>query len=405
VTRTHLCLLIPILVLTDCSCRKTDAQRAREEREAMDKKLRSSLTLFPYRLVKLSMRSRNSPNRPKALDAVSQVLDQSRALPQTVTTPTEAAKMAAVYGELLLAVVAARESMKDRDEDEFPTLLTEGFGVMPSFDPYGNSEEHLMLAAIFFVFDEADQGNRLPGESEIVFYELSRATPRPSWPVDVNQFARLLRGGTFHAAGSLYAAEEELTTSVALLDDSDAGWSGNDWREHLRGAAHFIRALNRQKLGRDEGVTEDLEAMLASLQRLGVENELTWWGQAMVSSRRGRFGEAAEAIERLAVSSNLEAASQASMRDAAKSMRDTGSGVPVLLQARASAILVQALIARAGGLEKVLAMVLGDEKANQLTSPLVWLDRTRQHLVLATPDLNPIDFVKAKWRDGGHLWP
>lgn len=394
-----------VLLLTSCACRKTDAQRAREEREAMEQKLRSSLTLFPYRLVKLSLRSRGSPDRPAALDAVSRVLDQSRALPETVTTPAEAAKVAAVYGELLLAVVAARESMKDRDEDEFPTLLTNGLGVLPPVSHYGNSEEHLLLATLFFLIDEADQGNRLPGESEIVFYELSRASPQPSWPGEVTQLVRLLRGGTFHAAGSHYAAEEELTTSIALLDDPDAGLTGDDWRERMRVGAHFIRALNRQKLGRDEGVTEDMEAMLVSLKRLGVDNELTWWAQAMVSSRRGRFAEAAEAIERLAVSSNLDPASQAAMRDAATSMKKNGDGLPVLLQARASAILVRALIARAGGLERVLAMVVGDEKAHQLASPLAWLNRTREQLVVATPDLNPIDFVRAKWRDGGHLWP
>ncbi len=404
--RTPLCLLLMLAVLSDCACRKTDAQRAREEREAIEKKLRNSLTLFPYRLVKLSLRSRNSPNRPKAVDTVAKVLDQTRALPQEVTTAAEAASVAKVYGELLVALFAARESMKDRDEDEFPTLMTTAFSVMPPISPYGNAEEHLLLAAIFFVIDEADQSNQLPGETEIVFYELSRATPQPNWPVDATQTALLLRGGAFHAAGSHYAAEEELTTSIALLDDPDAGWSGGEgWREQLRVCAHFIRAMNRQKLGRDEGVTEDMEAMLTSTQRLGLDNELTWWAQAMVSSRRGRFEQAADAIEKLAVSSNLDASSQAAMHDAATSMRKTGTGLPVLLQAQASAILVRALLARAGGFEGVMAMVVGAEKAHELASPLHWLDRTRKQLVNTTPDLNPVEFVKARWRDGGHLWP
>jgi len=67
-------------------------------------------------------------------------------------------------------------------------------------------------------------------------------------------------------------------------------------------------------------------------------------------------------------------------------MRRHGDTLPVFLQARAAVILAQALIARAGGPEKLLVTVLGPERARQVYAPILWMDRVRQGVGVVSLD-------------------
>ena len=51
-----------------------------------------------------------------------------------------------------------------------------------------------------------------------------------------------------------------------------------------------------------------------------------------------------------------------------------------MLKTRAMLILAQALLARAGGIEHLLEVALGKDQAQQLLSPLTWLQRAREKL-------------------------
>jgi hypothetical protein len=343
--------------------------------------------LFPYRFVKLSLRSSKSPNRPEAIDGVMKLIAETEALPQKPATPDELQKTATTWARLAKASWDARQTMMTRDEDEFPTLA-ELYLSAPLPPPYDPQLEHLALAAVWFLVDSADRGHKVPGGTEYVFYELMRAEPQPSWPMDARALAQLLRGGAYCATDKHYAAEEELTAAIASLEtltaDQLLGLGDRVSKEEAlhggRAAAYFLRAWNRMGLKRDDGAADDLEKGLAELQIIGVDNELTQWGWAFVHARRERPEQAAEQLDKLAHSPNLDEKTRAELAEAATDLRQSGKGIPLLLQTRAMVIIGQALLARAGGFERVLEEVLGPEKAKQVLTPLTWLVRAREKL-------------------------
>lgn len=385
-------LLIPLL-LTSCFCRKTDAQKAQAERDQMEERIKTSLTLLPYRLVKIGVRAKDDPRRPPAVDALQLMLAETQALPAKPATAEEVLHEAATYARLLKALYDARETMKDRDEDEFPPLAQVLLGE-PLPPPFDMQLEHLGLAAFWFLVDSADQANRIPGSTEYVFYEMARATPQPGWPKEARWFAQLLRGGAFCAAKYHYAAEEELTAYVTAMETATvsdfAGWTAahanaEQTMHGLRAAGYFVRAWNRMGLKREEGSTEDLEKGLTELQALGIDNELTQWGWALVHARRGRFDQSATELDKLAQSPHLDEKTRTELAAAAVSMRSQEHALPLMLEARATFILAQALLSRAGGVEHLLSLVVGDDHAKQIALPLTWLERTRRGLSGASP--------------------
>lgn len=411
--KTRLWSPVALLVLGLGACRcQTDAQRAKAEREAVEKELRTSLVLLPYRFVKLSVRSSKSATRPAEVDGVMTLIDETQRLPAKPATAEELAKEAATWARLAKAVWDAREAMMTRDEDEFPTLA-ERFLSEPFPPPYDAQFEHLMLATLWFVVDAADRSHRVPGSTQYIFYEVMRATPQPGWPKDARWLALLLRGGAYCVTDKHYAAEEELTVALGEFERATpadfSGWSGLASPEQtahgLKAAGFFLRAWNRLGLSRDDQAADDLEKGLGELEALGIENELTQWGWAVVHSRRGRYAQAAEQLERLAQSQNLDAETKRELAEAASAMRTHGEGIPLLLQTRAMVILAQALLARAGGLENVLRVAVGDARAKELLAPLEWLQRTREKLGSAPSQVaeqgkalgaKGLDFVKRR---------
>jgi hypothetical protein len=69
------------LLVCSCVCSKSDADRAREEREAIKQRMAKSLVLWPYPLAKMAFRARQSPGRPAAIDRLVEILDELKALP------------------------------------------------------------------------------------------------------------------------------------------------------------------------------------------------------------------------------------------------------------------------------------------------------------------------------------
>jgi len=129
------CLLLAC-PLSSCTCKqKTDAERAAEERAKVDEMLRSSLSLLPYRIGKALERSRGQANRPEIFAKFEEAWAK-------VTGPTASPKE---YLDLSLAIYRARETLKDRDEDEFPTMYEVVHGSLP-FPGYDSGMEHAACA-------------------------------------------------------------------------------------------------------------------------------------------------------------------------------------------------------------------------------------------------------------------
>lgn len=385
---------LTLVLLSACGgCRATDAERAARERAEIEQRVRDSFSLVPYRALKLTLRANGEPNAPEEVALLWKAVAETRALPDKPLTDEETLRAAKSYVDLGIAFYKARKTLQHRDEDEFPLLWTKLVPGLPVLLPgYDAGQEHALLASVWLVLDNADRGNRVPA-TELVFYELSRATPQPSWPAGMRTAIRGARGISFCGAGYHYAAEEELNAFLAeteALPTEDLptirGATGEQARESLLASGYFLRAWNRMGLKRERAAEDDIERGLRSLEKLGVENELTWWGWAFIHFRRERYEESAKYLDKLAASPYLGEKEQREVRASADEMRRHGDSVPIFLQARATLILGQALIARAGGLEHILVTVLGPEKAKEVYAPIAWMDRMRQGMGALTPE-------------------
>jgi hypothetical protein len=382
------------LLATCGGCHKTDAERAAEERAKIEKRIRDSNTLVPYRALKLTLRATGTAEQPEAVAALWAVLLETRKLPDREPTPEEARQAAATYLKLAIAFYQAKQTLREHDEDDYPLLwtklaLAQQRPPEPLFPGYDNGMEHLLEGLLLVVLDTADQGNRLP-MTDLTLYEFSRATPRPEWPALLRTVSRAGRGLSFMQARYHYASEEELTAYLAevealpeaelhLLSQLGATPPART-REGLLAAGYFLRAWNRMQLERDEPAADDVERGLKSLERLGIENELTWWGWAFVHYRRENYTEAAVSLDKLAHSPYVDEPTRQELQSSAEELRQHGKSLPIFRQHRAALILVRALVARAGGVEKILITLLGEERARQVYAPLAWMDRVLQGL-------------------------
>ncbi|RKH02673.1 hypothetical protein D7X74_36935, partial [Corallococcus sp. CA047B] len=215
----------------------------------------------------------------------------------------------------------------------------------------------------------------------------------PTWSPPLRAAVQANRGLAFCQAGYHYAAEEELNaflTEAERLPTEDfgsiQGSTPAQSREMVLAAGHFLRAWNRMALKRERAAEDDIEQGLRSLQTLGVENELTWWGWAFIHARRERYAEAAASLDKLAASPFLEETERRDVHDSAEALRKHGDSLPVFQQARAGLLLGRALLARAGGLEHVLTVALGPEQAKQLYAPIAWMQRVRQGTATLSPE-------------------
>lgn len=383
-----------LVLLSACGgCRKTDAERAAEERAEIEQKLRDSNALVPYRALKVSIRSQGEPNAPEEVTALWTTLAATKDLPEKAATAEDAQRIAKAYLDLGIAFYKAKKTLQKRDEDEFPLLWTKlATDKTPPHQGYDAGQEHAGIALVWLILDHADHGDRVPA-TDLVFYELSRATPQPTWPTLMRVALRGARGVSFCGAKYHYAAEEELNTFLAdaeALSPKDfpplAYSTPERSREGLLATGHFLRAWNRMGLKRERAAEDDIESGLRSLEKLGIENELTWWGWAFIHFRRERYEESAKNLDKLAASPYLGEAERKEIAASAGEMRQHGDKLPIFLQARAALILGQALIARAGGLENILVTVLGPEQGKEIYAPIAWMDRVRQGVGELTPE-------------------
>jgi hypothetical protein len=378
---------LALVLLTACGgCFKTDAERAAEERAKIEKQIRDSNTLVPYRALKLTLRSQGTGKEPEAVTALWKMVLETQNLPHKDLTPEQTAQVAGAYLKLAITFYKAKQTLREHDEDDFPLLWSKLAEAAP-FTGYDAGMEHLLVGALMVVLDTAERGNKLP-MSDLALYEFSRATPSPEWPASLRTLSRGCRGLSFMEARYHYAAEEELTAYLAEVEEVPESeleplllhtWETTpaQERESLRALGHFLRAWNRMQLKRDDPAAEDVEKGLAALERLGIENELTWWGWSFVHFKRARYPESAKNMEKLANSPYVDEPTRKELLASAGELRTHGESLPLFQQQRAAIILGQALVARAGGLEKILVTVLGKERAKQVYEPILWMDRVR----------------------------
>lgn len=363
---------------------RSDAERAREEREAAGQRLESSLTLVPYRGLKTVLRaSKVTPPPPELGELIAQV-----AALEVHKTQLEWVDKTQQVVALVAALYRARAILKRADEDRYPLLWQALVGPQLPLLGYDGPAEHLLLATALLATDAALNRDPL---TDVLIYELSRAPAQDGWPVELRLWSRAARGLMYFLAGYHYAAEEELTGYLSAVPElGAAAWQRLQSEERrgihhavvitlfsqtpmLLAAGYLLRALNRFELGRSDPAYDDLEAMLQQLGAAGVDNELTQWAWAMVHIHRKRYAEAARDLAQLGESPYLPASERAEILRCSANLRGLGRGFVLFGATRAQLLIVSALIARAGGVHGLLIQLLGPEVAAKVYAPLTLL--------------------------------
>jgi len=366
-------LVIALLALAGglaCKDHVPDSVRAQRERDAVRAKLSSSLVLVPWRGMKTVMRAHAvTPPPPKVAELVALAEKQRQ-------TPDDLKGLVVLLGRLY----EARSILKDEDEDRYPTLWQATAPPQPA--GYDAAIEHGILAVAMVLLDASLRREPI---AEILFYEVDRATPHPGWPRWLTADLGLVRGAAYLNAGYHYAAEEELTQSLDALGKLGPSErpSYPEGLPSLQLAGHMLRAWNRLALDRDEPATDDLEAALADCKELGLDNELTDWVGVTVAIRRDRPAEAAQRLLKLSASPYLDDAEKAQIRDYATKLDKKRM---LFGKGRAQLILVRALVARAGGVEKILGRATTPEQASRLMGPLSFLSNVQTKIGSSVDD-------------------
>lgn len=402
--RTLALLLAAAAALT--ACRKSDAERARAERAALAEKMRSAPGLVPYRLLKLAVRAEGAPDAPPELQAIG---DQVERISEA-SRRREVKADAEVVARVAVLAWQARSLLDRRDEDEFP-LLWSRFGAEPPPPWYDAGTEHLGIAfleGMAQLVATRGQGDKSGTLLRFAAYELSRAEPAPSWPRPQRLVARFERGLLFAANDLHYAADEELTAYLAELDEGSARLllrrvpGQQNPLLLLRGGGRLARGWNRLELGREELGLADLDDGLRDLEGAGIENELTLWTWAFVHARRGKPAEAAATVSKLAASPYLDAEAREALEGVSASLRSSGKLPGTLARGRALLLVGRALVARAGGAERLVAALVGPEAARQLFDPVDRLVALQRRVAEATDPERFAGQAKAlgaKWYD------
>ena len=177
--------------------RKTDAERAAEERAKADEQWRGSLVLLPWRALKGAVRSKGAPNRPEIyvrFDAALAELSK----PVGPDPEADSRARAALSAETLAYLVLHRAELTAHDEDAFPRLANVWTHTAPPLPApwYDDPAEHLFVALGVLLLDAADESDRVPAR-DIVSYELSRAPAREGWPAPLRLVGRYARGASY----------------------------------------------------------------------------------------------------------------------------------------------------------------------------------------------------------------
>jgi tetratricopeptide (TPR) repeat protein len=384
--------LVGLVAVVACK-KKTDAQRAAEERAEVKRKLTDSLELMPYVWIKVTMRSNADPAVVGPVRDAMKLIEEANAIDADLDGAKKAAALAVTYAKLGRALYKGRKELQKRDEDTYPLLWQAWTGEPQPWSWYDNGAEHLGLGALWLAGSMAAHDLR---ERAIIFYELSRADVACTWPVPLQLAALLARGIAYTNAGYHYAAEEELTRFIATAEALPvpereprsqeprstkrlADLNASDVILVGRSAGYFVRAWNRLGLDRNDQATDDVEKGLSALEQVGIENELTHWGWTFVHLQRGRIEKAGVSLGKLAESPYLHAEARAELRDSAKTLQEQGDATGFFSaagKAKAGFVIGSALLARVGGVRGALALLLG-QRAPPIVAELDRLTRLR----------------------------
>ncbi len=404
----YLGIIVALLLLLP-ACHRSDAERAERERAAYQKEIeKASSAVTPYRFIKIVARASKAQERPQELEALAA---QLRKLQELEAKNESLLRDAEEVARMAVMLYEARKLLENRDEDAYPLLWT-ALTDEPVPGPwYDAGAEHLVLAALWEFVNMAPLTGKPMDSAKLhafAHYELARAVPGPAWSPEFRLQVSLVRGLLFYSKAYHFAADEELTRYIEgfkRIRPDQMSWLKAEDREQgyamELSAGYFLRAGNRLRMGRDEQAADDFEEGLRLTKGIAGENELTLWASAFVAFKRGRFVEAGQGLEKLAVSPYLEPETRERLLAEAKRLEREEKGADAFKQVQTGAWIVRALVARAGGPEKALAGLVGEEQARRLYRPVASLVQVQQAVSLHA---DPRMLADKATQTGSSLW-
>ena len=385
---TTLLLLIGATFLSGCrSCLpRSDAERAKEEREEVHQQLNSSLLVLPYRGLKTVLRASALTPPPPQITEVVQILNQVSAELQ-VERPDLLGQSKQLLS-LASAIYRSGAILFREEEDRYPLLWqTAKAGPLPA-TWYDAQTEHLFVGMLDMLIYVTGRQKPL---IDWVYYEFDRAEPQPAWPQELQLLAQQTRGLMFMVGAKHYAAEEEFTGYLETLrkmsakdiqqlqvtNNASVEITGESYHKGLRAAGHLSRSFNRFALKRDERGYEDLEVALKLVRELGMDNELTDWAELSLALHKKDYPKASQLLTHLAQSPYLTEEERIEVKGCAESMSKLGDGFVLFGRNRALLVVARAALARVGGVKTLLAVfaiLIGPERAAKVARPtlLLW---------------------------------
>lgn len=375
------------LLQTGCrSCLpRSDAERAKEERQQVHDQLNSSLLVLPYRGMKTVTRASALSPPPAQIAEVIRL--QNEVSKELHIEQTDWLGQSQQIVTLVSAMYRSGAILFREEEDRYPLLWQAAHAGPHPAAWYDAQSEHLFIGLVDLCLYVAGRKKPL---IDWVYYELERASPQPNWPQGLRLLAQQVRGLMYIAGEKHYAAEEELSGYLQTLDslsradiaqlevsqDGKVTLSGADYHKGLRAAGHLTRSFNRFALKRDARGYEDLDAALSLLTQLGVHNELTDWAALSLALHKKDYTQAARHLESLAQSPYLSAEEQAEVRASAESVSKLDQGFVLFGRQRALLTVSRAAFARLGGIKTVLAtltILIGPERSLQVSKTVILL--------------------------------
>lgn len=404
----YLGIIVALLILLP-ACHRTDSERAAQERAAYQKEIeKASGAVTPYRFIKIVARASKAQEPPQELEALAA---QLRKLQELEAKDESLLRDAEEVARMAVMLYEARKLLENRDEDAYPLLWTV-LGNDPVPGPwYDAGAEHLVLAALWEFVNMAPLTGKPMDSAKLhafAHYELARAVPGPAWSPEFRLQVSLVRGLLFYSKAYHFAADEELTRYIegfkGIRPDQMSWLKVEECEQGYAmelSAGYFLRAGNRLQMGRDEAAADDFEEGLRLTKGITGENELTLWASAFVAFKRGRFMEAGQDLEKLAASPYLEPGTRERLLTEAKHLKGEEKGADAFRQVQIGAWIVRALVARAGGPERALAGLVGEEQARRLYRPVASLARVQQAV---TTHADPRMLTGKAAATGSSLW-
>ncbi len=297
-----ICVLL-IVVSFGCSSKRTDEEMRDEEQEKIDKKMKGPM-LNLYKGVKIGIRSitTDQTNPPQGVD-LSELKEVRTMAAQLIVTSTDTSKELGVmdYLKIMKDLSSLNDFVNRTDEDLFPTILEVTDGVtktkLSSILSWNNTKEHLALYVLL-------EGSRvLPASFPL--YEITKSNPDELSNDELKILTYLAQSIAYLRLKSPYLSEHNCTKSMTLLDADQITFQSNSEFKFFEGAqlpakeanrleyhavSALMRAVSRFSMDdedKNELAYDDLELFMKDVEKLGVENELTWIVGSVVYTKKG----------------------------------------------------------------------------------------------------------------------